>query len=401
MPPKSKPLIFYSIGERLGAQGLSLVARLAGEALQKEGMLQKLLCYGYAKKFTGEKIRNISVIFFQPAKLFSFLSAKYYYTMKRRWADFISSHLLKKLEVDIFHGWAHSSIKSIRVAKKRGIISILERGNSHPLHTRKILTSEYKKYRVDDFFGEKETNPLLNIFNLWRYEFDEALLEINECDYLFLNSDFCAKTYIKHGVDPKKIIIIPRGFDPSFYKTRPIQKQEDTFVVLFVGNLLLRKGIKYILESWDELKLKRAELWFVGNTTNEVKFLFDEYLPKYKNIKLIGEVSNPSIYYKEASVFLFPSIDEGSAKVTYEAMASGLPCIFTENAGSVATEENALIIPIRSKDAISSGLKKLYYNVHLRNNLGKKARAHIKNFTWEFYQKTLINQYQKIFDAHQ
>jgi glycosyltransferase involved in cell wall biosynthesis len=397
----SKPLIFYSIGERLGGQGLSLVARLAGEALQKEGMLQKLLCYGYVKKFIGEKIQNVSVIYFQPAKLFSFLSAKYYYTMKRRWVDFRSSQILKKVKANIFHGWAHSSIKSIRIAKKRGIISILERGNSHPFHTRKILTSEYKKYKVNDFFGQKENIFLLNKFNLWRYEFNEAVLEIEECDYLFLNSEFCAKTYIKEGVNPNKIVVIPRGFDPSMYQPRPSQNKGDKFIVLFVGNLLLRKGIKYILESWDELNLKHAELWFVGNVTNEVKFLFNKYLPKHKNIRLIGGVSNPSKYYKSASVFLFPSIDEGSAKVTYEAMASGLPCIFSENAGSVATKENALIIPIRSKNAISMNLKKLYKNVNLRNSLGKKARLHIKKFTWESYQKKLIEQYQQILNTHQ
>jgi glycosyltransferase involved in cell wall biosynthesis len=184
------------------------------------------------------------------------------------------------------------------------------------------------------------------------------------------------------------------------YQPRSIQKKEDKFIVLFMGNLLLRKGIKYILDAWDDLNLKHAELWFVGNVTNEVKFLFDEYLPKHKNIKLIGGVSNPSEYYKQASVFLFPSIEEGSAKVTYEAMASGLPCIFTENAGSVATKKNALIIPIRSKNAISMNLKKLYRNVNLRNSLGKKARLHIKQFTWESYQKKLIEHYQKILNTH-
>lgn len=396
-----KPLVCYSIGERIGGQGLALVAQKANEILSRENMLDSLLCYGYGKKNTSlVKIKQLRCIYFQPAKLFSFLPARYYYTMKRRWMDVRTSYYLKRSRANLFHGWTHSALRSIPVAKKMGMVTIVERGNSHPMHTKAILEKEYEKYNIKSYHNTKDDNFFLKPFNLWRYEFNEALDELKISDYIFVNSNFCAQTYINYGIDRKKIIVIPRGFDPQIYTPRPPQQRKEKFILLFVGNLHVRKGIKYILEAWEDLNLKNAELWFVGNVADEVKWLVNKYLKKYPNIKTFGNVSNPEKFYKKASVFIFPSLDEGSAKVTYEAMASGLPCIFTDNAGSIADSKSAYIIPIRSSSAISTTVKKLYNNVKLRNEMGKKARRYIERFTWENYQKTLIKEYKKILNKH-
>jgi glycosyltransferase involved in cell wall biosynthesis len=276
------------------------------------------------------------------------------------------------------------------------MVTIVERGNSHPLHTKAVLEKEYEKYNIKSYHDIENDNFFLKPFNLWRYEFNEALEELDICDYIFVNSNFCAETYINYGIDKKKILVIPRGFDPHIYTPRPLQQKDEKFNLLFVGNLHVRKGIKYILEAWETLNLKNAELWFVGNVADEVKWLLNKYLKKHSNIKTFGNVPNPEKFYNKASVFLFPSLDEGSAKVTYEAMATGLPCIFTENAGSIADKKSVFMIPSKSSSAISKAVKKLYDDIKLRNEMGKKARRYIENFTWENYQKTLITKYQEI-----
>jgi len=158
----------------------------------------------------------------------------------------------------------------------------------------------------------------------------------------------------------------------------------------------LRKGIKYILEAWKKISRPQDELWFVGTVSDEVSDMMKLYCKTFKNIKCLGKQTNPSIYLQKASVFLFPSLDEGSAKVTYEAMASGLPCIFTENSGSLATKDSAIFVPIRSSDAIAKAIVKLRNDVSYRNRLGKKAFKAIQLFTWQHYQNTLIDTYKKL-----
>jgi glycosyltransferase involved in cell wall biosynthesis len=387
------PLIFYSIGSRVGGQGLSLVAQQAGEALTKHGMLEQLVCYGK----TGDvHIDRINRIYFQPAKLFSHLPSKYYYSMKRLWIDWRASHYLKYSKASIFHGWTHESLKSIRLAKSKGMITILERGNPHPLYTKKTLELEYGAYGIQNNFLVNEKNPFMRKFNHWRYELNEALEEIELADYIFVNSDFCRQTFIDEGVSESKIKMIPRGFNPIKYSPREPQKVGDKFIVLFVGQLLLRKGIRYILEAWSQFNVPNSELWFVGTVTDEVKKIINFHVTSKTSIRFFGSVKDPSQYYQQASVFLFPSLDEGSAKVTYEAMACKLPCIFTHSSGAIANGENAIFVPIRSSDAILNALIKLYADVDLRNDLGQRAYDSIKRYTWSYYQESLLKTYHSL-----
>jgi glycosyltransferase involved in cell wall biosynthesis len=393
-----KPLIFYSIAAKVGGHGLSQVAEKAGYAIENSGQLEQLVCYG--KKNTS-KVLKINRIFFQPFKIFSFLPSKYYYSMKRYWLDLRASYFLKASKANIFHGWTHESLRSIKVAKSKGMIVILERGNPHPLFSQETLKNEYAKYGKSNFFLIADKNLLLKKFNHYRYELDEAIQEIKSADYIFVNSNFCASTYVKFGINPKKIIILPRGFDPDKYYPRDRQKNRDKFIVLFVGELILRKGIKYLLEAWQAVSDENSELWFVGSLSDEVASTFNHYLNQYNNIKCFGSQSDPSPFFQKASVFVFPSLDEGSAKVTYEAMASGLPCIFTKNSGSMATKDSAIFVPPGSSNAIKMSLLKLKKDINLRNHLGGKAVKVIQKYTWNFYQTSLIDTYQRILNKSQ
>jgi glycosyltransferase involved in cell wall biosynthesis len=386
--------VLYSIGAKVGGQGLSLVAQMAGEALEENGMLEQLVCYGKAE---GVSIKKINRIYFQPAKLFSHLPSKYYYSMKRYWIDLRASQYLKKSNASIFHGWTHEFLISQKIAKSKNMITILERGNTHPLFSKKIMEEEYYNFGTTNHYIFSEKNSFMKKFNFWRYEINEAVEEIQLADYIFVNSDACAKTYIEFGVVPQKLIIIPRGFDPSKYFKRPEQFKKDKFILLFVGQLSLRKGVKYILDAWQKLNLLDAELWFVGSVLDEVKPFLNNSMIKFSNIKCFGNVGDPSSFYQKASAFVFPSLDEGSAKVTYEAMAAGLPCIFTENSGSLANSDVALIVPIRSSDAIADAVMKMYENVDYRNNLGLNAKRFIDTYTWGEYQRKLIETYNSIY----
>lgn len=395
-----QPKIFYAIGARVGGQGLSLVAQKAGEILSKKDMLDIFVCYGYDKKYKIKKmIANLKQVYFQPFKFFSFLPSRYYYTMKRNWIDKVSSRLLIKSKAQIYHGWTHSSLNAIRIAKEKKMITIVERGNSHPLHTKEMLIEEYREYKTQNYHDIKNDTSFFKKYNLWRYEFNEAITELNEADYIFVNSKFCAETYIKYGISKKKLIVIPRGFDSKKYIPRPKQQKNEKFILLFVGNLQVRKGIKYLLEAWKEVNLKNSELWFVGEVGDEVRKVVNIFKDEYSNIKFLGRIKDPSSIYRKASAFVFPSLDEGSAKVTYEAMASGLPCIFTKNTGAIADNESAILVPPRSTKAIARSIKLLYDNVELRNLMGKKARSYIKKYTWELYQSNLIKAYKKIYMA--
>lgn len=385
--------VFYSFAGKLGGQGLSLVAEKAVSALIKNKIFYRCVCFGSKSK---EHRYLFNIIRFQPAKIFSFLPSRYYYSMKREWIDFVSARLLLKSEANIFHGWTHESLRSIHVAKKLGMLTILERGNPHPYYCKKMHDNEAKRNGIKSAYDYSNDILFLKRFNHCRYEMFEAIREIEEADYIFVNSTYCAKTYYENGISNEKVIVMPRGYDSLKYLPRPKQERDEKFILLFVGQLMMRKGVSYLIKAWKDLNLNNSELWFVGGITNEYRDKIDIRADEKFNIKYFGHVVDASSFYQKASAFILPSLDEGSAKVTYEAMACGLPCIFTKNTGTVADETSALIIPIRSTQSIKVAILSLYKNVSLRNSLGLKARQKIEKYTWDYYQENLVKQYKRL-----
>jgi glycosyltransferase involved in cell wall biosynthesis len=94
---------------------------------------------------------------------------------------------------------------------------------------------------------------------------------------------------------------------------------------------------------------------------------------------------------------VFPSVDEGSAKVTYEAMACGIPVIVTPNAGSLARDgKDGFIVPIRQVEPLMEKILYFHNNREAAAEMGREARRYIETFTWEHYETTLIDTYKRL-----
>jgi glycosyltransferase involved in cell wall biosynthesis len=382
--------VIYSTASHLCGTGLSNVAFHAGRALYKDGSLDRLITYRNKQDEIPSYL--IKRIIFQPAKIFSSLSSRYYYSMKRMWTDYRTEQYINSHDCDIFHSWTHECLRSLYAAREKGILTIVDRGYSHPHFSKQILDEEYEIYGVDRKL-DKVPN-WLNPFDHWRRELEEACEEFDVADYVFVNSPFCYKTFVDKGYSKDKLVMIPRGFDPDKYHPRP--QSDSVFRAIFVGQLEVRKGLKYLLEAWDKLNLKNAELLIVGHLMDEVKPTVEPYLER-SDIRHIGFVPDPVEAYNSATVFVFPSVDEGSAKVTYEAMACGLPVIVTDNAGSLAVDgEDGFIIPIRSVEALMEKILFFYENRDVVDEMGLTARKHIESYTWDTYEKNLINKYHEL-----
>jgi glycosyltransferase involved in cell wall biosynthesis len=103
-------------------------------------------------------------------------------------------------------------------------------------------------------------------------------------------------------------------------------------------------------------------------------------------VKLAGFRRDPAPVYRSADVFAFPSLAEGSALVTYEALASGLPVVTTANAGSVVRDGiEGFIIGAGDAGALAQRLDELHRDPCLREAMGRAARERAAAYTWERY----------------
>ena len=111
-----------------------------------------------------------------------------------------------------------------------------------------------------------------------------------------------------------------------------------------------------------------------------------------------GYITGTELYqaYASSDVFIFPSTTETFGNVVLEAMASGLPCVISDEGGCkelVEMSKGGLIS--RSNDPISftENCSLLLDDVSLRNELKENALNFSKGRSWEIINDDLLNRY--------
>ncbi|MCD5390697.1 glycosyltransferase family 4 protein [candidate division NPL-UPA2 bacterium] len=370
--------VVYSICSRLGGGGIGNTAYQAVRGIYRHGYLKKVVARG-AKRGEIERSRIVKVWYPKRVKL-PYLTAKKWYYLESLYFDQRVSHLLKE-SCDIFHGWNGQCLHSLREAKRVGAVAIVERASSHISTQMRLIREEHEEQGIE---CEPELAEVI----------ERCLAEYETADYIMVPSQFAYDSFIEEGFSSKKLILIPFGVDLVRFKPQP--KPDSLFRILFVGRLSLRKGFQYLLEAWNRLDLKNAELVLAGDIAADSKKIIERYRTR-KQFKHLGYRSDPVSLFNSASVFVCPSIEEGSALVTYEAMACGLPIITTANSGSVVRDgKDGFVIPIRDVEKIREKIELLYADEKMGLEIGQSARERVSGYTWEHYGDNLVKAYEKI-----
>jgi len=297
---------------------------------------------------------------------------------------------VKNSDADIFIGFAGVSLSSLRIAKTKGMITILERGSSHRAFQQNILKEEYEEQDIRsniDFSSDEEI-------------FVREMAEYDEADYISIPSNFVKRTFLEQNFDESKLIINPYGVNLTEFKQLP--KKDDVFRIIFTGAGSLRKGYHYLLQAFYELDLTNCELWHIG-TLNKQEM--EPFLKKYKLEKWIlkGHINQSELYkyYSQGSVFILPSIEEGFAMVQFQAMACGLPLICTTNTGGedlISQDgEEGFVIPIRDVEILKKKILYLYNNQETCKKMGQRAKKKIESgYSWDDYGARYIENLEKI-----
>jgi glycosyltransferase involved in cell wall biosynthesis len=375
--------LLYSIFARIGGSGLDTDAFETLRASYRGGFLGKAIAYDNRQEEIPASL--IHSLRWHPVRLISFFDRPYYYGAKKKYLDWIASRHLATGRYDLFHSWSGDCLRSLQVAKQRGIPSIVEiptwhrDGGKNKALRRKIADPADTRRGL-----EKWKARLL----LERKRFIE---EYQLADLLLVLSERAAHTFRVRGFPEEKLFYLPRGVDVERFKPgdRPSK-----FRAVFSGALIKRKGIQHLLEAWYRLNLSDAELWLVGHVHDEAKPFLQQFWRD--NIRVVGFVRDPENYLNQGTIHVFPSQWEGSAKVTYEAAACGLPQITTREAGDVVRNGvEGIIVKPGDVDAIAAALQHLHRHPEIVQQMGSAARRRVvENFTWDHFRTRLLDAYE-------
>ena len=272
---------------------------------------------------------------------------------------------------------SRSGLEAGRKMKLLNAIFICDRSSSHILFAKKILTKEYKKFNL--------------VFNqISKESISRELSEYKEADLISVPSKFAYNTFIKEGINKKKLFLNPLGVNLKRFKPR--QKQKSTkFIVLYVGQVSIRKGTFHI---------KNKELIIIGAIEKKIKKKFFKYLSN--EIKHILYIKNSELsqYYSNANIFVLPSIEDGFGYVLTEALACGCPVIATTNTGASSIFKDGkagFIIKPGSQKEILNSIKKIYRNKKLQKKMSQNAINIVKKIGgWNDYGKRIFSKLRKI-----
>ena len=216
------------------------------------------------------------------------------------------------------------------------------------------------------------------------------LRDIALADRILVPSDHIAETLARHGTPRDRIAVIPYAAD--IRRFRPIadkvQGRDCTF--LFAGGITQRKGIKYLLEAWGRVRRPGWRLQLLGALPSRLGPLADDL--KMEGVEHLGRVGHGEMPARmaEADVFVFPSLFEGSAVVTYEALACGLPSIATAASGTVARDGlEGFLVPSGDSEALADRMDRLGRDPALRATMGLAARRRAEEFDWPRYRESI------------
>jgi glycosyltransferase involved in cell wall biosynthesis len=277
---------------------------------------------------------------------------------------------------------SYTALKVFRIAKERAQRTVLFQID--PGREEENIVSHVVSLYKRDFPTRWEAAPS-TYWNEWKEECELA-------DCIMVNSEWSKNNLIKDGVSPSKIRVIALPFKIeakhlSFNKNVPEKfNRNRPMRCLFLGTLTLRKGVHHLLQAAERLTDFPVEFILVGqNELKEISLQLPNVI--YRGVATRAETD---YHYKEADIFLFPTLSDGFGLTQLEAMAWQLPVIASTNCGKVVAHLfNGYLMSRCSTEALIEAILYFLQNPSVIKLMSDNCIPTVQQFNIEKFSKEL------------
>lgn len=246
----------------------------------------------------------------------------------------------------------------------------------------------------------------------WEGKSSERNLALPLTKFILPRSDAILVPGTKHkeyivslGASPDRIFIMPYASNTAvkgedYKETEKLRKSlniGNKKVILYVGRLVKRKGVNYLIEAFSSLRKERDDTTLIiageGESKSELELL-SKSLGIEDSVHFAGFVDNfkLSLYYALCDVCVVPSITYIVADiwvhVVNDAMSTGKPVIATDAVGAafdmIQDGINGFTVPEKDADALYKAIKKILTEPELAKRMGEEAKRTVaQGFTYE------------------
>jgi starch synthase len=293
--------------------------------------------------------------------------------------DALSSRALRT--TDIFYGYSQACLLSLRKARKLGAATVLHAATSHVAAMRDAVDRERRSLGL---------RPTTMTGLLVR----RAEAEYKEADSIRVQSTLVAQSLTMRGVPNEKIVIVPPAVDLEAF--RPAQIEPQTFTVGFVGAFSVRKGFHILADAWSRFADGRSRLILHGGASEGWGKAILEGLAKRQDVEV--RKGSPHNTYRDSSVVVVPSVEDGFCYVVLEALASGVPVLVSDQVGAkdvIADGVGGSIFPSGNVDQLARQLVTLR-DAHSLAPLRSAARARAERYSFEVEGRALVTLFDDV-----
>jgi glycosyltransferase involved in cell wall biosynthesis len=218
-------------------------------------------------------------------------------------------------------------------------------------------------------------------------------------DAVVVVSDYTAgQVQSRLGVARERIAIVPPGAPPWAPRTPPPPGGP----VLFIGTLEPRKNVAALLRAYSRLAERSARvppLLLVGRVTPESASIMAQLQqpPLSGRARHIGYVSDErrEQLYREASVLVMPSLNEGFGLPALEAMTVGLPVVASNRGNLPALVGDAgLLVEPGDEAAIGDAIERLIDDRGFAEQCAARGVERAAAFTWDASARIQLDVYR-------
>jgi glycosyltransferase involved in cell wall biosynthesis len=230
---------------------------------------------------------------------------------------------------------------------------------------------------------------------------------------VIVNSQHMRNEMMGHfGTPADKLEVIPNGIDPEAFDfefdPHPLRNQyasEWEQIVLFVGRMVLEKGVQVMLNAIPSITAECPGAKFLcvgtGYYLDDLKRQAD-HLNINHNVKFLGYVSDHDLLrlYKIADCVCIPSLYEPFGIVALEGMAAKVPVVTSDTGGLpdfVEHMANGITTYTDNTQSLSWGILQVLRNPELAHQLRDEAYKRVSTiYNWNVIAKRTLEVYEQV-----
>jgi len=227
-------------------------------------------------------------------------------------------------------------------------------------------------------------------------------LALKKADHVIALSNDLKKTTVQFGVPQEKIAVIPNGININSFPNGSNEERKNQ--ILYVGSLIKRKGVDYLIDAMKILHSKIPDYSLIivgeGDERENLEKMIRDYGLK-DCVRFLGSKPQQEVgsLMRESKVFVLPSLEEGQVVVLVEALASGTPCVGSRVGGIKDVIQNGVGILFEPGNVIqlADAIIDLISNDVMWQTTSEKARQRaITEYDWDILTSKIIEIYHKV-----